>query len=1381
MDPGAGGFKPGTASKPGRETPTATLRQASWDRQLDAYARPAGGSPSAHRTLRLRLAEAVKASPESPEAWWALLQQEEAWAAAAGGTAGLERGAATRGGISLLDLFAAATKNIPRQNNYTNDSFVKIWLGFARQQWARHPDDARDVLKMLKSQHIGDQQAALYYEWAALEAGSGNRTKALGVLAKGLKENAQPACLLEQMQSDLQAGRFVYRAPWAQDSGAKTGHTAASSLAAFLTPGVLDVRRSSATHTLDGSVGCPATAATDTLPINRPGARRHSNLQPRAADPGAKAACDADVTAGAVAAPAAAQQQQQQDLTQQGPGLGQHTAGLTDQLNGNRTSHTIHSGSTVGSDDPTATMPMKTPATNLSNRTGSSSGSLGEEATVSLRKSGLGGNRASGEGVGAAAGTDRQQRGFGDDTLVINRSSRLALASSAAVCKDGGGGGAAPASAAKDQGQPGLMKPRRLGVLGKAQRVMPGSVGRPPLVPAVGAASAGAAGAAAGEQPPPPTLPQQRQSDLAAAAAVDAEAAAAADASRKRKAEVDACQSPRPLLSVGDGKRRQLPADEAKASRPGFIADPPAAARPPERQLPPVPRFDARPAAPAVASSAGRTVVVEIVSTAAPARMLPAGTQAPVPAPATLQPQPAPSPPGRQQAVVQAGGVPGGHRGAEAVGRGEEEETAPVVMTKLAQRVQRGRQSLAPSKIVLSSDGSLLSGGAADGGTPGLGEDDDAPTMPVSRPASSAAAPSAAAATAAGDEDADATRPLLRASVPSSSRACSPPPARSAGPRVQIDGAGNVNVLRSTAAGHKPLPVPPPPPPALKEASGQQHRVPMGPPPPKQQPQRAPAAAAAPSARPGRRVVEDENSVTVKDISYTKLECVGRGGSSKVYKVMAPNRKIFALKRIRLQGRDAEAASGFLDEIRLLNSLAGRSNIIQLIDSEVHRSEGLIYVVLEFGDIDLARLLQKHEKTRREREQEVGGGQAEEIDENFIRLYWEQMLQAVDTIHRERIVHSDLKPANFLVVEGQLKLIDFGIAKAIQSDTTSIARESQVGTLNYMSPEAILGGQNNIRGGPPMKVGRPSDIWSLGCILYQMVYGQTPFSHLPFIQKMHAIIDPGHRVSFPPLRNAALLDVIQRCLDRNPRSRISMQELLEHPFLRPCQAPPAPPAAGTRPGSVELSREQLTKLLQQVAATGMPLAGSEVGLLSDQLFKQLSSGLSPDLVSRRLAARASQQPQAAALPQQQHQQQAAPVAPKAPPAVAPARQLPAAAQPAAVQQQQRSQPSVADAAAAAAAARAGQQAAAVLAIEARPRVTLACGSGRSALMDISQAATAQQAASLPRVEASECQPAAGQPESGLEAALRKGLERFKFEDATSGEDGGNTTAGSSDR
>ena len=56
----------------------------------------------------------------------------------------------------------------------------------------------------------------------------------------------------------------------------------------------------------------------------------------------------------------------------------------------------------------------------------------------------------------------------------------------------------------------------------------------------------------------------------------------------------------------------------------------------------------------------------------------------------------------------------------------------------------------------------------------------------------------------------------------------------------------------------------------------------------------------------------------------------------------------------------------------------------------------------------------------------------------------QNMLQAVDTIHEARIVHSDLKPANFLLVEGELKLIDFGIARALQSDTTNIVRETQV-------------------------------------------------------------------------------------------------------------------------------------------------------------------------------------------------------------------------------------------------------------------------------------------------------------------------------------------------
>lgn len=68
----------------------------------------------------------------------------------------------------------------------------------------------------------------------------------------------------------------------------------------------------------------------------------------------------------------------------------------------------------------------------------------------------------------------------------------------------------------------------------------------------------------------------------------------------------------------------------------------------------------------------------------------------------------------------------------------------------------------------------------------------------------------------------------------------------------------------------------------------------------------------------------------------------------------------------------------------------------------------------------------------------------------FFPKLWQQILQAVNTIHEERIVHSDLKPANFLLVKGSLKLIDFGIAKAINSDTTNIQRDSQVILLSSL-------------------------------------------------------------------------------------------------------------------------------------------------------------------------------------------------------------------------------------------------------------------------------------------------------------------------------------------
>ena len=274
------------------------------------------------------------------------------------------------------------------------------------------------------------------------------------------------------------------------------------------------------------------------------------------------------------------------------------------------------------------------------------------------------------------------------------------------------------------------------------------------------------------------------------------------------------------------------------------------------------------------------------------------------------------------------------------------------------------------------------------------------------------------------------------------------------------------------------------------------------------------------------------------------------------------------MKKIKLTGQGTETAQGFRDEIALLKRLKGKDNIIQYVDSKIHEEAGLIHVVLECGDIDLAHLLAKKARS------------GKTIDDNFIRHYWQQMLEAVHTVHEERIVHSDLKPANFLFVQGILKLIDFGIAKVINNDTTHIERESQVGTLNYMSPESILSG-NVQRGGQDIKVGRPSDVWALGCILFQMAYGKTPFSHLRPLQKLQVIPDARHKLEYPPLKNPLIVDVLKRCLDKNPRTRISIPELLDHPFLNPEKI------AAPQPAESGLNAEQLQQLLQQLGHSGV--------------------------------------------------------------------------------------------------------------------------------------------------------------------------------------------------
>ncbi|CCM01879.1 uncharacterized protein FIBRA_03950 [Fibroporia radiculosa] len=379
-------------------------------------------------------------------------------------------------------------------------------------------------------------------------------------------------------------------------------------------------------------------------------------------------------------------------------------------------------------------------------------------------------------------------------------------------------------------------------------------------------------------------------------------------------------------------------------------------------------------------------------------------------------------------------------------------------------------------------------------------------------------------------------------------------------------------------------------------------------------------APAQPSQGPAPVPDVRSRNMVVNKKAYARLDMIGKGGSSRVYRVMNGANEIFAIKRVSLDKTDAETMNGYMNEIALLKRLEGNGRIIRLIDSELKAgpggSKGHLMLVMECGEIDLARLLQEQQK--------------EALDLVWIAYYWKQassMLQAVHVIHEEKIVHSDLKPANFVLVRGQLKLIDFGIANAIANDTTNIQRDHQIGTVNYMSPEAIELPDGMRR----LKVGRPSDVWSLGCILYQMVYGHPPFQHLSVYQKMKAIPDGTHVIDFPeystpsipPSRSSgsdglhsprrldhlrvrvpdSVIATIRSCLARNPKERMAIPELLQQSWL--VTGAPEPSSLLSAPPPFKEDEAMINPFfMQQLLNYGISLGQQGREMDSDELLRE---------------------------------------------------------------------------------------------------------------------------------------------------------------------------------
>ena len=153
--------------------------------------------------------------------------------------------------------------------------------------------------------------------------------------------------------------------------------------------------------------------------------------------------------------------------------------------------------------------------------------------------------------------------------------------------------------------------------------------------------------------------------------------------------------------------------------------------------------------------------------------------------------------------------------------------------------------------------------------------------------------------------------------------------------------------------------------------------------------------------------------------------------------------------------------------------------------------------------------------------------------------YGMQIAEALDRAHRSGIVHRDLKPGNVMITKSGAKLLDFGLAKnaaAIQVDATSATQQKPVteegtivGTLQYMAPEQLEGGEADAR----------TDIFAFGQVLYEMTTGKRAFSGKTRTSLIASIVasEPQPIASLQPLTPPAFDAVVARCLEKDPNDR----------------------------------------------------------------------------------------------------------------------------------------------------------------------------------------------------------------------------------------------------